>query len=302
MKNNLVKQQHYVWREYLRNWVESNKVFTIYLKDKKIEFTSINNLAKQNFFYKFNLLTNLEIKFIEKIIDSSPTPVRNMQYNLLKDLMNIREYENLYKTVYKQNSDLMKNGYEPLHTLIENQGKKLINCTSLENLKKLNNEKDRIDALMFLCIQFLRTKRKRDDIIKNGIVHEKFINYNNIFSLLSIILGMNLACNLSFDENITFTLLTIEKKSSFEFITGDQPVLNLLANIKDDENNVEDLLLYYPISPKKSIKIGVNLDNEKFSEYYPSEKEVNELNIQILKKCSLYAFSKNESTLKELIN
>ena len=297
MTKNLIKQQHYVWREYLRNWSENDKIATYFNKSGKIEITGLNQIAKQRFFYRFNNLSHYEIQFFDTIIESSPVPIRNIQKDLLNDLIKFNQFESVFKTKNNFNSNISKNGFESLHTIFESKGKKIINCQNIDDLKEIvDNEIDKIDALMFLCVQYCRTKKRRDDIKNNAFKNLDILNYDNMFSFLSIIMGTSMGCNLSFDKNISFKLLTI--KNELEFITSDQPAVNLLSEIRDENNNVKDLLIYYPLSSKHAIKIEFGNDLEKYSEYFREDKEVMKLNYYLFKKSNLYIFAKNESTLK----
>lgn len=59
--SNITKQPHYVYRKYLKPWTQQEKIYCLG-DNKKIFFTNIMNIGKENYFYEFKLCTDKEIE------------------------------------------------------------------------------------------------------------------------------------------------------------------------------------------------------------------------------------------------
>ena len=77
-------------------------------------------------------------------------------------------------------------------------------------------------------------------------------NTANIFIYMT---ATNFAHNLYFDED-GFDIFFIESNKGPSFITGDQPVINLLGNRQWGDST--ETLLYYPLSPNLSCLVTTN--------------------------------------------
>ena len=140
--------------------------------------------------------------------------------------------------------------------------------------------------LNFLCSQHFRTRamKKRWESAMSAALDEKTcnglkINKNNIrFDHLSFHIFWYIEAQLTdslYNRNAHLTLL--RNNTSVPFLTSDQPIINVLAKYDDIQNEVSDLVFYYPITPQ--IAITVNDDNtlDKIELSLSEVKRYNEL-------------------------
>ncbi|WP_282143185.1 DUF4238 domain-containing protein [Cellulophaga baltica] len=296
MKNPLIKKQHYVWREYLRKWSINDQIPTLFLDIKKIEITNLVNVAQKRFFYRFNQLSENEINFLKIGIDDSPEPIKGLLNDLLNVQNRLKEVSNhTNKSVIER---LEKNGYERLHTIIESKGKKLIDCKNLDDLKLFDNDNDKSDALIYLTVQYFRTKKRRDDIKNAQLPLSDVIDFDKIFPIMSLIMALGIAYNLFDVESVSYTLLEINNDSTF--ITADQPVVNLLSELKDENGKTKELEYYYPLSPKHAIKVNFEDHQKKYSLMNPHKDEIDKLNNRIISESNSFVFGRDIEFLKKL--
>jgi hypothetical protein len=131
---------------------------------------------------------------------------------------------------------------------------------------------------------------------------ENVINANPLLSAkyvqpFSFIYATALAHSLTFHKDLTFTIL--ENLTSKEFITSDQPLMNLEKDIKDINNNVINFKLYYPINPR--LAVIIDYDDKRKETYIlkkPDEKEVGDLNSFIFKNSDRFIFSQEMELLE----
>lgn len=303
MANHITKRQHYVWREFLGNWTQEQSLPTLIISKNKIINTNLMNVAQQRHFYKFNVYNKLEVAFLKHMCSTTNGPVKKLQEDMLEAVLMFNELKSIHKEAKIKDSHHLKileyNGFEDFHTAIEREGRKLINCRSLDDLKLFNTPENKYQALMFLCFQYFKTKKQREQINNEFVDNKTIFDADNVFSFVVLILATKVAQNISFDKKISYTLLEIN--NNLEFITTDQPVINLLGNVKDEKGNTSDMNFFYPISPKFAIKIEFIEGKKLYNLVNPTDDEVKELNRKMYNESNDFIFAREENQLNKFI-
>jgi hypothetical protein len=99
-----------------------------------------------------------------------------------------------------------------------------------------------------------------------------------------------------------FKLMMIENNTKNDFITGDQPVINIfsLSTIKDEP--VENIAFYYPISPKLAVFVIEKNRFEGMTILSVTEQEVDSYNEAIIQCSFEQVFSLKRGTLEQILN
>ncbi len=303
MANHITKRQHYVWREFLGNWTQEQSLPTLIISKNKIISTNLMNVAQQRHFYKFNVYNKLEVAFLKHMCSTTNGPVKKLQEDMLEAVLMFNELKSIHKEAKIKDSHHLKileyNGFEDFHTAIEREGRKLINCRSLDDLKLFNTPENKYQALMFLCFQYFRTKKQREQINNEFADNKTIFDADNVFSFVVLILATKVTQNISFDKKISYTLLEIN--NNLEFITTDQPVINLLGNVKDEKGNTSDMNFFYPISPKFAIKVEFIEGKKLYNLVNPTDDEVKELNRKMYNESNDFIFAREENQLNKFI-
>lgn len=273
------KRQHYVSRYYLKAWA-CNKERIYCLRENKIFQSNLMGVAQEKYFYELQNLTENEQKIIHFLgIEKSNKMLQEIHLSFLNKyllIFNI-EKELTIKNIYED--DLNKiieehkvNFEEDYHSEIESIGIKYIDLIRNKDIDFYYDEKsnDRMMFLFFLTLQYMRTKRRKNQSIRAA---NNKVNMSKIWPILAHIWATNLSHNLHLDKS--FNLILLENKSNLNFITSDQPIVNTYAmNSNELEDN--ELEFYYPLSPKLAILITKNIsdckklvitENEKIKEY-----------------------------------
>lgn len=175
----------------------------------------------------------------------------------------------------------------------------------------LHFEKLSVDSkcafLMYVCSQHYRTKGARErfvkglnDILNSELGHKLGIDKSNIrpVNVAHHVLWY-VECLLAdklYANNAHLTLLV--NKSNIPFITTDQPVINLLADYQNITEKVENVILYYPISPE--IAITINDDNLE-NRIELTEEEVEQYNQKLVESSYEYIFANSKESLEKYL-
>lgn len=304
------KRQHYVWRSYLRSWSNSKDIIPALIKkEKKIVTPNLMGVAQEKFYYSLIEFTFEEELILKEIISNLSNDDTKEIYQQYYDLFityskfrRILDSDNLttkQKSEIEEKLELMKiNLMEDFHSDFESFGRKLIKVKEPKDLVFLEDEESLMKTLIFLCFQYVRTKK-----MQNTFSH-KFKNHLIIlpkyFHVLSFVLATGMANGLRFYKETKF--IFIENISELDFITSDQPITNLLEDEKDEKGNVKSLEFFYPISPKAALKVHYNDEGLKFDHTKAKKEKVEYLNQIVFNRSEEFIFARTTKELEKYKN
>ncbi len=257
------KNQHYVWQHYLKPWTKNDKLYC--LRDKKIFNPKLNRVGVMRNFYRLKRLSTNDINFLKHFINNSPKHLQPLQHDYLIlfnsifrmiDLLDLNGYND--NNYLKEIDIAINNLAEDFHTKIEQDSISHLHSLLNKNTNFVNLDEEYLTFLIFLCTQYFRTKKMKSNIVST-IKDTNSININNIWNVLSHMFALNIA-NYLFIHKDEFKLTLFENDTFNSLITGDQPVINILAKASHTNTStpVTDMEIYYPISPKLAILISHN--------------------------------------------
>lgn len=241
----ITKQPHYVYRKYLRPWTLNEKIYCL-MNNKKIIFTNIMNIGKENYFYEFKLCTDKEIEigklFAENFCDS---------------LMNVYEkINNALKEVSLLSDDIRKNEIiefakqseeKHFNCVVEDRLKPMLYSLYKEDFSFLENTSDSMQFFHAIAEQYCRTKKIKENTQNMySSIGDNDIRGENVWILIRHSIALKIGLSL-FQEKYQVCLL---KSENCNFITSDQPVINFHS---DFDGIPDEFELYYPISPSLAI-------------------------------------------------
>ncbi|MEZ8236064.1 DUF4238 domain-containing protein [Vibrio splendidus] len=260
--NQLKKEHHYVWANYLRNWSGTkNKVWFRSVRGKLVE-DSVKMIAKERHFYHIKPITEDNRKLIKLMSEKSD--IREEHMNLLKHFIHVQNMEILYKNSNIKNYEAEEafeahkhNSLENLHTAYEQSAAYALKCIANKDLSFFDSTGYSVGFFNYLGQQFARTKAFKDLALlamsKGDSKESQWIYKNSDESwwFLSHMLGGNLGFSMySSRDNYKNCLLVNE--TDMPFITSDCPSVNVHPELKQESFQPpaeEQFDLYYPISP-----------------------------------------------------
>ena len=293
------RDHHYVFQAYLKHWTneKDNKLWC--LRDKEPFPVTPRNVAFEKDLYRVLPLNKKEIEFIKLFFSKYGSAFKKGVDDFLTLYTSLDTYEKGFtelRALFPKDCleaeeamadinnmlDIARNNLtEDTFADFEGEATTWLNTLCEENISYFHNSNEEREKLInFICMQYFRTVKIRNNILLVLKEAEKiFINdqfpkgclmaENLVFPMLWII---SARCA---DALLKAPISIIINKTSTAFITSDQPVINIKADYNDLSSEPSDLVLYYPVSPLVAVlindynaEIRVELDSEKDVEQY----------------------------------
>lgn len=332
---NKKKNQHYVWKYYLKPWTNAKgQLYCTRNKELLPAPTNLDNLAVKKYFYELKPLNNDEYKYLSLFLslhypESQATMLGytdtlqktfSGKEEFIKAVESIsmlldngkmpEEYEKKYNCIIQMYDTEIKNKIENQHTEEENGAIKWLDslknqCYDFFHANKplsdwdIVTKDERFQFLRFLCTQHNRTKKMKDTMgVAFSTLKSNPIITNGLFTQ-----GIN-ANNLCAD-NLTYYLFYIHQLDTAEKLYKNKANITLLVNntktpfITSDQPVISTPTnLYYPISPQIAITISYR---EKCDKLLLNEQAVDVFNQRMLYSSYEYIFADRKDILERYI-
>lgn len=304
--NELQKRQHYVWREYLRAWADEDYIWTYIKISSKIARPNVMGVAQEKYFYELVEISSQEEvdlkRFIEDLVDKS---IKDLCFDFIFAFAIPSKFKRMFNPVnqneFKANvsshREMTVNTMEKAHGMFENAGSEFIKCRSIQELKSfIEADNNFCNTLVFLCFQYFRTRKMKDNMLRN--IDPKVFPLIKFWNIISFCMAFQMTYSVSLDPRVIFILF---KSDKIPFLTCDQPVFNLKEDELNDQGELKNFELYYPLSPNTAIVIQIaDQPTEKFKEVHINSALANYFNKMVLKISDSFVFSSNKEQLKKL--
>jgi hypothetical protein len=298
------RRQHYVWKKYLEPWCVEGKIWCHRYGTPPFHTNPINVAVKRDF-YKLTQLTKNDILFIKKLaID----PIKNEALrelnagwistfdNVFKINHNLRSTDWIPKEFINELDHIMHNLDENFQNEIENIAESYLDSLNRGDSSFYWNDEHAVGFIYFLTNQYFRTKNIRDSVRRlDGIAPEE-VSIERVWPIMRHIFTTCVGFNL-YAKRSEYNLVILNNESDLDFITSDQPVQNVHAAGRLGEL-IDEVELYYPISPKRAIIIS---NDEKYTgkrEEPISPVSVSYFNSVVVKSAYEQVFSRTAECLE----
>ena len=250
----VTRKQHYVWRHYIEKWQGEDDLVSCLRNDEIFRPNPVNILAERDF-YKLQLLTREDIFILDELlVERTASPhARKIHKNLIEKFAFIAKVNERLQ-VHPTASDIDREAVrklaieaeERLHVGVEESARPILEALRNKDANVIYSDNYAILFFEFISQQFFRTKRMRDAMVEasEGILPVE--NLQRIRNLLGYCYATNVGGSL-YVERHEWEIIFLDSPVGSEFITGDQPVVNILGN--RDGTIPEHLAFYYPLSP-----------------------------------------------------
>ncbi len=302
-------RHHYVWRNYLRPWSDDDYIWCA--RENKIFRSNLMNIGQIKYFYKLKDLSSEEVTFLNRFIEhASPSHLQVINKRLLESFAMVFKLKNTFEATgakNKKTSELIEkaicNFGEDLHGGIEAGSIKYLNSLLAGDTSFYEIDEGRMNFLHYLCIQYMRTNKIREGVVKLVGTSADGVGFENTWGILSHVFSNNMAWHLH-AKGESLKLLLLKNNTPTEFLAGDQPVVNTHASGMEGADIHEHLEFYYPISPAMAILITEeNIEKSNAVKIrHLSCAEVKNYNQQIIEQSHSQIYASSEKILQKYIN
>ena len=251
------RRQHYVWRHYIEAWANKNGLVYCLRHGKDPFLVNPTNVMVERDFYRLHLLDKHDIEFLNTYIKHSGPSELKQHFQEFAELFSFIPVGNEViqgdsrpsPDEKKKAERLLIEAEENMHADFENKALPLLNELRNKRSEFIHSYESSANFFLFIAQQYCRTKNIRDDIrtllsrTRPGRDHSKLTNIMCYINATTM--GFNLY-HMDHDFDIVF----LENIGNLGFVTGDQPVINLLANRHGGDTT--GTTFYYPLSPNLS--------------------------------------------------
>lgn len=211
-------------------------------------------------FYRLLELTKADVLFFEAWLARQDRNMRRIHRSLLLKLRRIAHgntiIQNSETASVEEKSfvrSLVIEMEEKLQTDIEHRALPLLDELRRERTGFLDDDQSAMNFFQFIAHQYFRTKNIREAIASGVSMEVMGQDYSRLSNILCYCAADNVGGSLYVDRR-NMDVVFLRKCTDLDFITGDQPIVNLKAT--DDETPPDDLVLYYPILPNLAVLIA----------------------------------------------
>ena len=299
----ITRNQHYVWRHYLEAWQQANGLVNC-LRDGRLFATNPRNVMAERDFYKLLPVTRKDTIFFFNWLQLQNQHLKNVNRSLFISLARLANASELIQRQGTASSaeksyaqSVVIEAEERLHGEIERGALPILGELRQQRIKFLKNDDTAIKFFNFIAHQYYRTKSIREDI--GRVLSHEIQGYDlgRLRNLFCHCFATNLGASLFLDRN-KLEVLFLHSIDDPRFITGEQPVINLMST--GDDSSPNELVMFYPLAPDLAMLLSPKKYGLKSTEV--SSKIVNELNEFIAWKSSQFLVAASGEYLRNYVD
>lgn len=280
------RKQHYVNRFYLKPWTTKGRLASMIRG--KILPNELGSVANQRDFYEVAELSTEDITFLQRVvIDPASAGAKSIFEEFLNSYVlvgnahrRLMDESKLSEKQRKVLRDLKLEFDEKYHAAIEADLH-----TPLRQMREGRTdffEDVNLVGPLFrsIALQYLRTKKMRAAMTARVGSPIPGASMDRMWRPMIHMHAINVGVSL-FRERSGLRLLLLESPPEETFITGDQPVVNLVEEL--DENGIPvGLELYYPVSPRRAMILAHHTSHRASVNRVPTPQEMHAYNRHIV--------------------
>jgi len=298
-------KHHYVWAHYLQDWtVDGTNIYYI-TKKSNIASDSVRGLGLEKDFYKIGILKESDKELIDLFTKNCNETVKELHWKFVNMVFETQKMVSALspsldvKLGIKLQDIMQSNVFENYLSEQESNAINILSELKAGNLLSLDDKDTYYKFCYFLGHQFSRTQKMKQLLL---LSLDKIPTQTHLLDRLRDFYNRNwwfmcsfMATNLSYDMSLNSSrkVILLENKSNIDFITSDQPVINL--NPEGSKGEFVDY--YYPLSTSKALLINTS-GVKYFSSHHLSDDEVHMLNVKLARASCKTIFSRKKETIK----
>ena len=270
------------------------------MRGNRIFQSALMGVGQKKDFYKIRNLEHEDVRYLNLMISKMDPRVQIMSkrwVHFFEKITSTRELKNSGDAELEElKKEILHNTEEDLYARYESSHVNILNSLLNQKFSFLLTKKGRLDFLHYASIQYFRTLKIQQQIIRDTQPPTELgrPNLENCWPVFRQIFSYNMSLSLASDPS--YRLFALQNEDSIQLLSGDQPVINTYAIGKPDGEPVYDIELYHPISPR--LAIIVSNSSKWLEKTHLSQDQVEFFNKAIIEASADQVYSKEKSTLE----
>jgi hypothetical protein len=300
----MVRKQHYVWRHYLEGWAAIDGRHLACVREGKLFTPNPKKVGSKNDFYRLEEPTPPELAFVQGFVDKGDEAGRQPRQNWVNSCLAVFKLKRLAAGI---KDPLVHAELNRAQNDLEETYLASIETSNVDNLASLRrgeaafllSEEGAMEFYYFIAIQYVRTDKLRSSMVAAFEPKVNAASTERIWGLLRQIVAINIGYGL-FVKCSTHKITVLEAPESTAFITSDQPVINLDLSGKPEGSISEHLDFYYPLSPRRALRIEDERGDGTPTVRLATLSEVAELNRKMYEASHEQIFGDSKALVKSV--
>jgi hypothetical protein len=297
LKQDRKRRHHVVWRHYIDGWADADG--RVWCQHRGSRFKSATEkVGLINDFYRLKQMGSQELGWIQVFIDRMTDPrdqaVARGWIPMFHDVFTARERfqrAGIKDAEIEEAMEIMiSNSEENMHGYAEAAVVPLLEKLRAGDATLLENDDAYFNFARFMGLQFFRTPSAAAKVIP---ILGEIPNFDPsaAWGLIRTLFATNIGKALFVSRNET-TIRFLECDPAAEFVTGDQPVLNL--------RKTEGLELFYPLTPRLAVRIDADAGSRAVLPQTSDPDDVHRYNVMIRDAAMHQVYAASDATLDKL--
>ena len=296
-------RSHTVWRHYLEAWQNQSGLVHFSRNGEILPPSNPVNVMVARHTYKLPRITKTDVRFLELFIEQTGySALRASHQKLIDSWARISQANELIRNKSgvsdgdrRYVEGLVIDAEEMLHSKTEDIALPILAALRQKRNNFLYSYEEAILFFHFIAHQYFRTEPVREAIGETLVQEFPGHDFDRLRNIISYMGAENVGASLFLDRK-TFDIVFAENRYDLGFITGDQPVVNLLGT--GDGSETKELAFYYPLSPHLSCVLAPK--SYRFRSGSISSAIVQELNALIAWESKQFLVANSDAALQNL--
>ena len=253
------RKQHYVWEHYLSAWADRGQIWC--LRGNRTFRTNTDNVANRRDFYRIREMSARDFEVVNAlVIEPTVAHLRGIAMGWIPMFHQVYEFKRLYEAGGVKNEEAeqlldvtINNLEEDLHAHIEQQAIPILANLRRQETSFLDGDEAVVYFFWFIAVQHMRTQKMMRTALRTMPVIPGF-NLEASWGLIRTILAANLGAGLHRGRDV-MRLTFLSTPAQAEFLTADQPTVNVRAAGLPEGEAPTELELYYPLTPTQALLV-----------------------------------------------
>jgi Protein of unknown function (DUF4238) len=264
----ITRLQHYVWQEYLEPWTtakgKARQLWCLRRDSIKPFLTDTKNVGVERDFYRLEDLREGDADFVRWLAFKPETnaKLRELNEGWIMGMESFFELQRIARVHPKASERLLAELRAQMIEFQENQYSRLegdavaqLHALQRGDVSFFDDQDQAARFSYFLISQYFRTKAMRDRIRVRFCTAAEKERFERTWPILRYIYATNVGYSI-FANRKTIKLQVLQAADGVEFIASDQPVINTYGAFLPTDTLVEELELFYPVSPSRAAVIS----------------------------------------------